>query len=133
MSAEVKLAPPLEQQKRIRSKPLRPARRKSSLLAHGEPMMWLTGGSLIVCMLMIAGLLALVAYQGLFTFWPKSLVRFETANNRVYMGEVTSSERFEPAEGDWLRMPEDAREEAGQPSERTERPSDASSGSATTI
>ncbi|MEJ2720913.1 MAG: hypothetical protein P8181_07200, partial [bacterium] len=53
-----------------------PARRrrvkrgKTSLLAHGEPMVWLTGGALAVCLVMIVGLLGLIVVQGASTFWP---------------------------------------------------------------
>ena len=74
----------------------RPARRKTSLSAHGEPMLWLTGGSLVIGLVMIAGLLALVAWQGLSTFWPVPLVRFETAGGGATMGEVRASERYDP-------------------------------------
>ena len=50
----------------------------NSLLAHGEPMLWLTGGGLILCVLMIVGLLALVLYQGSTTFWPSPVVQIKT-------------------------------------------------------
>ena len=35
-------------------------RRSSSLLAHGEPMVWLTGGALAIGLVMIAGAARLV-------------------------------------------------------------------------
>lgn len=67
----------------------------ASLLSQGEPMLWLTGGALAVCLAMIAGLLLLVLAQGLRSFWPQPVVRLETAGGAV-MGEVTRRERFEP-------------------------------------
>ena len=39
------------------------ARRRSSLYARGEPMVWLTGGFLIISLAMIAGLPALVSHN----------------------------------------------------------------------
>ena len=70
----------------------RAVRRRTSLFAHGEPMVWLTGGSLAIALVMIAGLLALILYQGGRTFWPGELVRFETVEGRPYLGEVTARE-----------------------------------------
>jgi len=38
----------------------KPLRRRTSLFAHGEPMVWLTGGTLVISLAMIAGLLGIV-------------------------------------------------------------------------
>ncbi len=83
-----------------------PRRRASSLLAMGEPMVWLMGGALALCLLMVLGLLGHVAYEGGRTFWPGALERFETSRG-VFLGEVTSSEDYVPegkevAERRWL-------------------------------
>ena len=72
------------------------ARSKSSIFAAGEPMVWLTGGSLAICALMVAGLLALVFWKGAITFWPQPVVKVETPDGQIYMGEVTRFERFKP-------------------------------------
>jgi phosphate transport system permease protein len=61
----------------------------TSLLAHGENMVWLMGGALAVCAVMVVGLLALVLWQGGTTFWPRRVERLQLANNAVVMGEVT--------------------------------------------
>ena len=61
----------------------------TSLLAHGENMIWLMGGALAVCALMVVGLLALVLWQGSTTFWAHPVERIELANGTVLMGEVT--------------------------------------------
>ena len=74
------------------------ARRQSSLASHGEPMVWLTGGSLALCVLMIFGLLALVLYQGGATFWPREIVRVELFDGTVLMGEVSRAESYAPEE-----------------------------------
>jgi len=72
-------------------------RRRTSLYAHGEPMVWLTGGALAVALFMIVGLLLLVLVQGMGTFWPGELVMLETTSGDVRLGQVTRVETFTPA------------------------------------
>jgi phosphate transport system permease protein len=57
-------------------------------------MVWLTGGSLAICVVMILGLLALVVYQGVGTFWPRPLVTVELYDGTLRMGEITRQESF---------------------------------------
>ena len=71
----------------------------ASLSPAGEPMVWLSGGALVLCVLMILGLLGLVCLDGLATFWPGPVVEIHTRDGRVYMGEVARMEAFLPAEG----------------------------------
>ena len=73
------------------------ARGGTSLLAHGESMLWLMGGALAVCLVMIVGLLALVAWQGATTFWPGPVVAVTMDDGRTFMGEVTRKESFTPS------------------------------------
>src|SRR4051812_12551536 len=84
-----------------RSRPRRLLLRGSShtsLTAHSEPMLWLTGGSLAVCLLMIVALLAAIVWFGLVTFWPTSIVRAYLVDNTVAMGEDTRQETYYPSE-----------------------------------
>lgn len=77
----------------------RPRRRGSShstLVAHGEPQLWLTGGALAIAIVLIVGLLALVVVQGIGTFWPRAVVEMKLADGSVCMGEITRSEQFKP-------------------------------------
>lgn len=74
-------------------------RSKSSLFAAGEPMVWMTGGSLVLSVLMITGLLLLILCAGMSTFWPRPLHLFETVDGGVYMGEETRQEVYERAGG----------------------------------
>ncbi|MFO1063773.1 MAG: ABC transporter permease subunit [Pirellulales bacterium] len=58
-----------------RNEPQRHAPRRTlesgfSILARGESRIWLTGGMLVICLAMIAGLLTLIVLNGLATFWP---------------------------------------------------------------
>jgi ABC-type phosphate transport system permease subunit len=73
---------------------LAPRRRRSgsTLLAHGEPSIWLTGGALAVALFMIVGLLTLILVQGASTFWPAAVVQIKTTDGKIVMGEVTRSE-----------------------------------------
>ncbi len=78
---------------------MKPKRRKvqtaSSLLARGEPMVWLTGGALALSLLMILGLLYWVFSAGLGTFWPVPIVEVHLYDGTIYMGEVTRSEHYQ--------------------------------------
>jgi ABC-type phosphate transport system auxiliary subunit len=44
-------------------RPRRLRSKYSSLTAHGEPWVWLTGGALALAIMMITGLLAFIAFQ----------------------------------------------------------------------
>ncbi|NJL28439.1 MAG: hypothetical protein HC897_11410, partial [Thermoanaerobaculia bacterium] len=71
-------------------------RSRSSIFATGEPMLWLTGGALALCALMVAGLILLVLARGLGTFWPLALVQVETHDGRPYLGEITREDSYRP-------------------------------------
>lgn len=92
-----------------------PARRRkphSSLLAHGEPSVWLTGGALAVCLMMIGGLLGLVAWQGTRALWPNPLVEFDLNDGSRVLGEVSRIETFAPT-SEWIAaLPDGAKERA---------------------
>ena len=62
-------------------------------------MVWLTGGSLAICVVMIVGLLALIVWQGITTFWPRPMVELTLADGRTVMGEVTRDEQYQNAQG----------------------------------
>ncbi len=72
----------------------RRARPGLTLLAQGEPMVWLTGGALVICLAMIVGLLGLIVCCGVMTFWPRPLVRVETIDGAIRLGEITRRERY---------------------------------------
>ena len=61
----------------------RRVRFRTSLLAHSLPMVWLNGGALAVCLVMIVGLLLLVFYQGIITFWPGDVIQVGTVQMKV--------------------------------------------------
>jgi phosphate transport system permease protein len=71
-----------------------------SLIARGEPVVWLHGAGLVLCLAMILGLLTLVLYQGLVTFWPRPLVRVQTRDGAVLLGEAVRREHFYEEDGE---------------------------------
>lgn len=83
----------------------RRARARSSLLAHGEPMVWLTGGGLALALSMIVGLLLLIVIQGLSTFWPGPLVEIRAADGHTYLGEVFRTDTYEPSQQVLANLP----------------------------
>ena len=65
-------------------------RRITTLSAHGAPMVWLTGGALATALAMIVGLLVLVLYQGLQTFWPLPVVQLKVVPIRLRDSSTTT-------------------------------------------
>ena len=98
------------------SEPHRPRRLRSahtSLAAHGEPWVWLTGGCLALAIAMICGLLTLIACRGAATFWPEPLELLELADGRKALGEVTARDEA-------VDSPTGAASQAGRRLVRTE-------------
>jgi phosphate transport system permease protein len=75
-------------------------------------MVWLAGGALAICLTMIVGMLGLILYQGAGSFWPRPLVRIETVQGRVLLGEPVGEERFRPSSEVVEGLPEPARSPA---------------------
>ena len=65
----------------------------------GDPLVWLAAGALVLCLMMLFGLIFLVGYRGLASFWPSQVVRFELVDGGAVAGEVTARERI-PAPDD---------------------------------
>src|SRR5690606_24665488 len=84
----------------------------ASLVAQGEPMVWLTGGALVIALTMIVGLLVYVFFQGTRTFWPSPLVQVQLADGSVFLGEVTREEHHRIDEHALEELPAEAAEAA---------------------
>jgi phosphate transport system permease protein len=102
-------APPLGGQ---RSSRVPRAKSRTSLLAHGQPLVWLNGGALAVCLCMILGFLVLVFYQGMATFWPVPCAEVHTLGGKRYLGEVIRIERYRPDTGVFAGLPAETQERA---------------------
>jgi len=59
---------------------------------RGEPLIWLTGSALGVCLLMIGGLLIVILANGLGFFWPSPLVQVTLKDGGVFLGEIANRE-----------------------------------------
>lgn len=87
-------------------------KRKSSLFARGESMVWLTGAALVVSVAMILGLLGIVLVRGGKTFWPQELKTVKLLDGRSLMGELTRTEEYKPEKHVFESLPEEGREAA---------------------
>lgn len=87
----------------------RKQRQRTALSAHGEPLLWLTGGAMATALLMIIGLLAFVVMQGFGTFLPGRLVEVTTVQGQRWLGEVSLTETYQPEERVFAALPEAAR------------------------
>jgi len=77
--------------------PLRRERR-ADLRAYGEPWRFAMGGALAVGVLLIAGFLLLVAWNGVSTFWPGPIAQVTLADGTLLAGEPTRSESYRPSQ-----------------------------------
>ena len=62
------------------------------LLKSGNPYIWLTAGTLTVCLLMIGGLIVLIMINGLGVFWPHRIARMTLQDGAVVLGEIAKRE-----------------------------------------
>ncbi len=67
-------------------------RRRTLPSAIGEPMVWLTGGALVVCLTMIAVLMTMVVVSGSKSFWPGPIERVTLTDGEVLLGIATEHE-----------------------------------------
>ena len=61
--------------------------RKLPIWKTGVPFIWLTGGALAICLLMITGLVALVLYNGTGFFWPSDIEAVTLKDGQKAMGQ----------------------------------------------
>lgn len=67
-------------------------RRRTLPSAIGEPMVWLTGGALTICLVMITLLFVMVILNGSTTFWPRPIDKLTLESGEVVMGIATDHE-----------------------------------------
>ena len=68
--------------------PAKAARRGSK----GDAWVWLTGSALAICLLMIAGLITVILFNGLTFFWPQPLEQVTLKDGQRFLGEVVARE-----------------------------------------
>jgi phosphate transport system permease protein len=64
-------------------------------MAQGEVWVWLTGGALLLALLMIAGLIGYVFWEGSRTFWPAPIAQVKLRDGQVLLGELLRREDFD--------------------------------------
>ncbi len=95
-------------------KTMKRRQKSSSLSALGQPHVWLSGGMLALCVAMIVGLVLLIFLRGMATFWPGAVVNLKTHDDRVHLGEITRTSKYQPRPELIEALPEHAREAARQ-------------------
>jgi phosphate transport system permease protein len=73
--------------------------RVGRLFASGEPFIWLTGGALTLSLLLVAGLVGLILYNGLGFFWPQDVLRVTLDDGTTLTGQVVEREAVPGAAG----------------------------------
>lgn len=72
------------------------ASKKTSWFSSGSPWVWLNGGAVAICMIMVIGLLALIAVRGFGHFWPADILQTNivdrSGQNHIVMGEAVRDE-----------------------------------------
>jgi phosphate transport system permease protein len=58
----------------------------------GDPFVWLTGGALALSLVMVAGLVLLVMWNGLGFFWPAEVVRLTLKDGTAVLGQIVERE-----------------------------------------
>jgi len=66
--------------------------RHKGFWSSGELFIWLTGGALTLALLLVAGLVALIVYNGTGFFWPKAVVRLTLADSSMITGQLVERE-----------------------------------------
>lgn len=72
--------------------------RRTPLSGRGEPMVWLMGAGLGLCVLLIVGLLGVILVNGLATFWPRPIERITLTEGTQLFGIEVARESYQPDE-----------------------------------
>ncbi len=64
------------------------------LWKSGDPFIWLTGSTLALSLLMVAGLVLLVLVNGLGFFWPSDVVQLNLRDGKSIVGEIVEREKI---------------------------------------
>jgi phosphate transport system permease protein len=80
----------------------------ADLSAVGEPWLWAFGGALAVGIILIAGFLTMIFWNGASTFWPKPIQVVTLADGSVVAGEPTRAGTYRVGDSILERLPEAA-------------------------
>ncbi|MFN4153878.1 MAG: phosphate ABC transporter permease PstA [Paracoccaceae bacterium] len=79
--------------------------------AIGEPSLWAFGGALAIGIILIAGFLSIIAWNGFTTFWPKPIERVTLVSGTVLAGEPTRYNTFRVGQDVLVNLSEEQQEE----------------------
>lgn len=85
-----------EPNKAVKAKAVR--RFTADLSAVGEPALWGFGGALAIGIILIAGFLFMIFWNGITTFWPKPIEMVALRDSAVIAGEPFRGSRYRPGE-----------------------------------
>lgn len=85
--------------------------KSDDLRSRGEPFTWILGGALALGCLMIAGLLALVAWNGFVTFVPRPIEVITDQAGNIFAGEISRRESYRPEPDAVAKLPAGAQAE----------------------
>lgn len=91
-----------------RTKPVK-EKKTSTFAARGEPFLWAFGGALALGLMMIAGFVVLILWNGITTFYPRPLYVLTLNDGSRLAGEVFRSESFSAERGDSKSLPKDGK------------------------
>ncbi|MGY6569495.1 MAG: phosphate ABC transporter permease PstA [Salinarimonas sp.] len=83
----------------------------ADISAVGEPALWAFGGALALGIILIAGFLAMIAWNGFTTFWPKPIAQVELRDGTVIAGEPTRGGTYRPGENVLAQLSDEQRAE----------------------
>ena len=83
----------------------------ADLSAVGEPAMWGLGGALALGIILIAGFLGMIAWNGFTTFWPKPIEQVELRDGTMLAGVPTRGGPYRPGDTVLAQLDETQRAE----------------------
>jgi phosphate transport system permease protein len=60
----------------------------------GDPWIWLTGGALAACLILVAGLVLLILWSATGVFWPEEVVRIRKTDGTAVLGSIVQREEI---------------------------------------
>ena len=86
----------------------------ADISAVGEPALWAFGGALALGIILIAGFLAMIAWNGFTTFWPKPIAQVELRDGTTIAGEPTRGGTYRPGESVLVQLNDQQRAEIAE-------------------
>jgi len=77
-----------------------PNRGLAGLWRSGDPLIWITGGALALCLIMVMGLVLLISVKALGYFWPKDLQLIAELDGTKHLANIVEREKIPNPDGD---------------------------------